>query len=91
MEKLHGTQVTREAIVNAISVPVRRLSLEEEEEKGEKIWCVGGMQKVARPPPPPRLHHSERVASYRERARKREKEREGLIERGEREGIAGDT
>lgn len=84
MEKLHGAQVTREAIVNAISVPVRRLSLEEEEkEKGEKIWCVGGMQKVARPPPPPRLHHSERELHRIERERERERQRE-KIERGER-------
>lgn len=78
MEKLHGTQVTREAIVNAISVPVRRLSLEEEEEeKGEKIWCVGGMQKVARPPPPPRLHPRglHRIERERESERKREKDR----------------
>lgn len=85
MEKLHGAQVTREAIVNAISVPVRRLSLEEEEEeKGEKIWCVGGMQKVARPPPPPRLHHSERELHRIERERERERQREKM-EREERE------
>lgn len=40
---------------------------------------------MARLPPPPRLHRSERVASYRERARQRKREREGPIERAERE------